>query len=125
RFAMFFGGGDREERRGGGIEALAMMILAPLAAMLIQMAVSRSREYQADESGAHLTGNPYALASALAKLDAYSKRLQCAAGPSPAPLFTGQPRGGFKVGTLFPPHPPIARGIGRLPGPPAEFGGVV
>src|SRR5579864_8683541 len=57
RFAMFFGGGDREERRGGGLAAVAMMILAPLAAML-QLAVSRSREYQADETGAHLTGNP-------------------------------------------------------------------
>src|SRR6201987_174726 len=72
RFAMFFGGGDREDRRGGGLGALVMMILAPLAALLIQMAVSRSREYQADDSGAHLTGNPYALASALAKLDTYS-----------------------------------------------------
>src|SRR6201997_4134880 len=84
RFAMFFGGGDREERRGGGLGALAMMILAPLAALLIQLWVSRTREYQADESGAHLTGNPYALASALAKLDACSKHLPMAASPSTA-----------------------------------------
>src|SRR5215813_13859135 len=81
RFAFFFGGGDREERRGGGLAALAMMILAPLAALLIQLWVSRTREYQADETGAHLTGNPYALASALGKLDAFSKRLPLQASP--------------------------------------------
>jgi heat shock protein HtpX len=121
RFAMFFGGGDREERRGGGLSAIAMMILAPLAAMLIQMAVSRSREYQADESGAHLTGNPYALASALAKLDAYSKRIPMAANPSTAHLFIVQPLLGFNVGNLFSTHPPIAKRIERLTGHPAEL----
>ena len=121
RFAMFFGGGDRDERRGGGLEALAMMILAPLAALLIQMAVSRSREYQADESGAHLTGNPYALASALAKLDAYSKRIPMAADPSTSHLFIVQPLLGFNVGNLFSTHPPIAKRIERLTGRPAEF----
>src|SRR5215468_7188309 len=91
RFAFFFGGGDREERRGGGLEALAMMILAPLAALLIQLWVSRTREYQADESGARLTGNPYALASALGKLDAYSRRIPMAASPSTAHLFIVAP----------------------------------
>ncbi len=69
-----YGGGGRD-RRGGGISALFMLILAPIAAMLIQLAVSRSREYEADATGAKITGNPYALASALEKLDAYSKRL--------------------------------------------------
>ena len=64
-----------------------MLILAPIAAMLIQLAVSRSREYQADETGAHFTGNPYALASALAKLDAYSRRVPMAATPSTAHLL--------------------------------------
>src|SRR5579862_6956500 len=121
RFAMFFGGGDREERRGGGLEAIAMMILGPLAALLIQMSVSRSREYQADESGAHLTGNPYALASALGKLDAYSKRIPMAANPSTAHLFIVQPLLGFNVGNLFSTHPPIAKRIERLTGRPAEF----
>ena len=121
RFAMFFGGGDREERRGGGLGALAMMILAPLAAMLIQLAVSRSREYQADESGAHLTGNPYALASALGKLDAYSKRIPIVANPSTAHLFIVQPLLGFNVGNLFSTHPPIAKRIERLTGRPADF----
>ncbi len=121
RFAMFFGGGDRDERRGGGLAALVMMILAPLAAMLIQLAVSRSREYQADESGAHLTGNPYALASALSKLDAYSKRLPMVATPSTAHLFIIQPLLGMNIGNLFSTHPPIAKRIERLTGRPAEF----
>ncbi|HZS97570.1 MAG TPA: zinc metalloprotease HtpX [Terriglobales bacterium] len=122
RFAMFFGGGgDREGRRGGGLAALAMMILAPLAAVLIQLAVSRSREYQADETGAHLTGNPYALASALGKLDAYSRRIPMQASPSTAHLFIIQPLLGVNVGNLFSTHPPIAKRIERLTGRPSEF----
>ena len=120
RFAMFFGG-ERDDRRGGGLGALFMMILAPIAAMLIQLAVSRSREYQADESGAHLTGNPYALASALAKLDAYSRLVPMAASPSTAHLFIIQPLLGVNVGNLFSTHPPIAKRIERLTGRPAEF----
>lgn len=120
RFAMFFGGG-RDERRGGGLGALVMMIVAPLAAVLIQLAVSRSREYQADETGAHLTGNPYALASALAKLDAYSKRVPMQATPSTAHLFIIQPLLGVNVGNLFSTHPPIAKRIERLTGRPPEF----
>jgi heat shock protein HtpX len=121
RFGFFFGTGNRDERnQGGGVGALLMLILAPIAAMLIQLAVSRSREYQADETGAHLTGNPYALASALAKLDAYSKRLPMQATPSTAHLFIIQPfLGGF--GSLFMTHPPIAKRIERLTGRPAEF----
>src|SRR5947208_1501309 len=121
RWGMIFGGYDRErDDRGGGIGALLMLFLAPLAAMLIQLAVSRSREYQADETGAHLTGNPYALASALSKLDAYSKRVPLAATTSTAHLFIIQPfLGGF--GSLFMTHPPIAKRIERLTGRPAEF----
>ena len=122
RFGMFFGGGDRDDRReGGGLVALLMLILAPLAAFLIQMAVSRSREYQADESGAHYTGNPYALASALAKLDAYSKRLPMQATPSTAHLFIIQPFLGRSLMSLFSTHPPIAKRIERLTGRPAEY----
>ncbi len=124
RFGLFFGGGDRDERRGGGIGALLMLILAPIAAMLIQLAVSRSREYQADATGAHFTGNPYALASALAKLDAYSKRVPLVATlatPSTAHLFIIQPFLGMNFGSLFSTHPPIAKRIERLTGRPAEF----
>ena len=89
RWAMIFGGyggRDREDRGGGGLAALFMLIVAPLAATLIQLAVSRSREYQADATGAHFTGNPYALASALQKLDAYSRRVPMQATPSTAHL---------------------------------------
>jgi heat shock protein HtpX len=121
RFGFFFGGGNSEDRRGGGIGALLMLILAPIAAMMIQMAVSRSREYNADETGAKLTGNPYALASALSKLDAYSRRAPMLASPSTAHLFIIQPLLGMNFGNLFSTHPPIAKRIERLTGRPAEF----
>jgi heat shock protein HtpX len=123
RWGMIFGGyeRDRDSRGGGGLGALLMIFLAPVAAMMIQLAVSRSREYQADESGAHYTGNPYALASALAKLDAYSKRLPLQATPSTAHLFIVQPFLGMSFGNLFSTHPPIAKRIERLTGRPAEF----
>src|SRR6266404_3671604 len=121
RFGFFFGGGDRDERRGGGIGALLMLILAPIAAMLIQLAVSRSREYQADATGAHFTGNPYALASALQKLDTYARQKPMLATPSTAHLFIIQPLLGVNFGNLFSTHPPIAKRIERLTGRPAEF----
>jgi heat shock protein HtpX len=122
RFGFFFGGmGDRDERRGGGLGSILMLILAPFAAMLIQLAVSRSREYQADATGAHFTGNPYALASALAKLDAYSRRVPMVGTPSTAHLFIVQPLLGMNFGSLFSTHPPIAKRIERLTGRPAEF----
>jgi heat shock protein HtpX len=123
RWGMMFGGyGGRDDRdRGGGIGALLMLFLAPLAAMLIQLAVSRSREYEADATGAHLTGNPYALASALTKLDAYSRRLPMAGTPSTAHLFIVKPVLGMNLGNLFSTHPPIADRIERLTGRPAEF----
>lgn len=121
RMGFWFGGSRDDRDRGGGIMALAMLILAPIAALLIQMAVSRSREYAADESGAHLTGNPYALASALSKLDAYSRRVPMAASPSTAHLFIIQPLLGMDFGSLFSTHPPIAKRIERLTGRAAEF----
>src|SRR5579862_5062918 len=126
RWGMIFRGyeRDRDSRGGGGFAALFMLILAPIAAMLIQLAVSRSREYQADETGAHFTGNPYALASALAKLDTYSKRLPLQATPSTAHLFIVQPFLGMSLASLFSTHPPIAKRIERLTGRPAEFSGL-
>ncbi len=125
KWGMIFGGmrgGDREEGGGGGIAAIAMIFLAPFAAMLIQLAVSRSREYGADDTGAHWTGNPYALASALAKIEAYSRRAPLVATPSTAHLFIIQPfLGGMSFGNLFSTHPPTAKRIERLTGRPAEF----
>jgi heat shock protein HtpX len=124
RWGMIFGGmrGSRNDRNGGGIAAIAMIFLAPFAAMLIQLAVSRSREYGADDTGAHWTGNPYALASALAKIDAYSKQRPLIASPSTAHLFIIAPfLGGMSFGNLFSTHPPTAKRIERLTGRPAEF----
>jgi len=115
------GGRDREDRGGGGLGALFMLILAPIAAMLIQLAVSRSREYQADATGAHFTGNPYALARALQKLDAHSKRIPMVASPSSAHLFIVQPLLGINFAGLFSTHPPIRKRIERLTGRPLEF----
>ena len=121
--AMFGGfGGNRDDRdRGGGLGGLFMLILAPIAAMLIQLAVSRSREYEADHTGAEFTGNPYALASALQKLDAYSKRLPMAASPTTAHLYIVQPLLGMDFASLFSTHPPIAKRIERLTGRPPEL----
>jgi heat shock protein HtpX len=126
KWGMIFGGmrgGEREDRGGGGgIAAIAMIFLAPFAAMLIQLAVSRSREYGADDTGAHWTGNPYALASALSKIDAYSRRVPLLASPSTAHLFIMQPfLRGMSFGNLFSTHPPTAKRIERLTGRPAEF----
>ena len=124
KWGMIFGGmrGERDDRDGGGIAAIAMIFLAPFAAMLIQLAVSRSREYGADDTGAHWTGNPYALASALSKIEAYSQRRPLIASPSTAHLFIITPllgAGGFA--SLFSTHPPTAKRIERLTGRPAEF----
>lgn len=114
-----FGGGSQDsEGRGGGIfSALAMMILAPLAATLIQLAISRSREYEADHTGAEITGNPRGLASALQKIDQWSKRIPMQVPPSMAHLFCAQPlTTGQVFSSLFSTHPPIPKRIERLIG---------
>lgn len=123
--AMFtgYGGGGRDRRGGGGLGALLMLFLAPIAAALIQLAVSRSREYEADATGAHITGDPYALASALEKLDAYSKRLPMAASASTAHLFIVAPVISARdLAGLFSTHPPIPKRIERLIGRPSIYG---
>jgi heat shock protein HtpX len=113
-FSGLLGGGRDSRNRGGG---LLMFFLAPLAATLIQLAVSRSREYEADATGAHTTGNPYALASALQKLEAYSRRLPLQASPSTAHLFIVAPLiSGASFANMFSTHPPMAKRIERLTG---------
>ena len=121
RMAFWFGGGRR--RNGGVIGMLVMMLLAPLAAMLIQLWVSRTREYEADASGAHLTGNPYALASALEKISAASKQVPLLASPNSAHLFIVAPLlSGETFASLFSTHPPIQKRIERLIGRPSLHG---
>jgi heat shock protein HtpX len=116
-FGGYGGGRNDRERGGGGLSALLMIILAPLAATLIQLAISRSREYEADATGAAATGNPYALARALQKLDNYSRRIPMQASPTTAHLFIVAPLlGGGGFGQLFSTHPPIPDRIRRLIG---------
>jgi heat shock protein HtpX len=118
RFAFFFGGSDERNNPFGPFAFLFAWILAPIAAALIQMAVSRSREYQADESGAYLSHDPQALASALQKLEVYSKRIPAPAsvGPAEAHLFIVNPLTGRNVQfrNLFSTHPPTEARIARL-----------
>jgi heat shock protein HtpX len=118
RFAAFFGGGarDRDDEGGGGLAALFTIIVAPIAATLIQLWISRTREYQADASGAETVGNPYGLASALQKLDAYSKRIPMEATPSTAHMYIVHPFTGSALMNLFSTHPPIQKRIERLVG---------
>ena len=110
-------GGSRHDDEGRGTNPIALLltvILAPLAAMLIQMAVSRSREYQADASGAQLTRNPTGLASALAKLGQATKMVPMDANPATAHLFIVNPLSGRALGNLFSTHPPLEERIARL-----------
>src|SRR5215211_3139433 len=110
KWAMMFGGyGGRDDGRDRGnnpIALLATIILAPLAAMLIQMAISRSREFSADAGGAAITGNPYGLADALRKIDAVVKRVPLDANPATAHMFIVKPFAGAGLMSLFSSHPP-------------------
>ena len=116
QWGMIFGGfgGRRDDDRGGGIGAILMIILAPIAAMLIQMAISRSREYQADASGARLCGNPRALASALRKLQMGTTRAPMDANPATAHMFIVNPLRGGGFSSMFSTHPPMEERIQRL-----------
>ena len=113
-----FGGGRSNDRRGGGaLSGLAMLILAPLAATLIQLWISRTREYEADHTGAEITGNPQGLARALDKIDKWAKRIPMQVSPSMAHLYIYQPlTSGEIFSSLFSTHPPIRKRIERLIG---------
>jgi len=112
--ALFgFGGGD-DERGGGIVELIVLAILAPIAASLIQLAISRTREYQADASGARLTHHPLYLASALRKLESANERIPMDAGPATAHLFIVNPLSAKGLTRLFSTHPPIEERIRRL-----------
>ncbi len=126
QFQLFFGGG-RDEEGGSPVGAIAAMILAPIAALIVQLAVSRGREYGADASGAALTGDPESLAQALEKLDAAARQQpgmlgrfrgrpqpQPAMNPAFAHLYIVNPLSGASVGSLFSTHPPIAQRVARL-----------
>ncbi len=118
RFAAFFGGGRSDDDEGGmgGLGLIVMSILAPIAAMVIQMAISRSREYLADATGARLAGSSQGLAGALDKLGRYSKQLPMDANPSTAHMFIVNPLSGKGLKGLFSTHPPMAERIVRLRG---------
>jgi heat shock protein HtpX len=114
RMGFWFGGGDDRER-GGGITALLMLILAPLAALLLQLGISRQREYQADASGAKMVGHPYGLISALEKLGTYNKKIPMDIAPSTAALCIVAPLSAGQVfSALFSTHPPLADRISEL-----------
>jgi heat shock protein HtpX len=115
RFAMFFGPRrDDEDERGNAFAALAMMILAPIAAMLIQMAISRSREYDADAASAKYVGSPYPLIQALKKLDGWSQRIPMDANPATQHLYIMKPFSGNALFKLFSTHPSTEDRIARL-----------
>jgi heat shock protein HtpX len=112
--AIFGGGRDRDEEGGGLLSVLVMAIVAPLAAMLIQMAISRSREFEADKSGAEYSGNPLYLASALRKMEMANRQIPMDANPATAHMFIVNPLTGGGLMSLFSTHPPIDERIRRL-----------
>jgi heat shock protein HtpX len=115
QWAMIFGGRSHEEGKGGNpIAALVMMIVGPIAAMLVQMAISRSREYGADEGGARIAGNPLSLANALRKLHAASQKIPMEVNPATSHMFIVNPLSGGGLLRLFSTHPPIEERIKKL-----------
>ena len=116
QWAQLFGGGRSSNDREGGnpVGGLVMLIVAPFAALLIQMAISRSREFMADEGGAQMAGNPLPLASALRKLESRAQEIPMNASPSTAHMFIVNPLGGGGITKLFSTHPPIEERIARL-----------
>ena len=116
-FAMFFGGRDEEGRPANAVVSIIVAIIAPIAAMLIQMAISRAREFEADRGGAEISNDPLALASALAKIDAYARGIPfptAEAHPATAQMMIMNPLAGGGIDTLFSTHPKTAERIARL-----------
>ena len=113
-FIPMGGGRDDDDNRGGALGAVAMLILAPIAAMLIQMAISRTREYSADAASAKYTGSPFGLISALQKLESWSKRIPMDASPATAHMFIIKPFSGQAMMRLFSTHPSTEERIRRL-----------
>lgn len=115
RFAALFGGyGGRGSNRGGGIGLLIMAIIAPILALLVQMAISRSREFAADESAAKISHKPLHLASALRKLHNTSRRIPLQANPATAHIFIVNPLSSQRFASLFSTHPPVQKRIAKL-----------
>jgi heat shock protein HtpX len=118
KWGMIFGGwgrGDDRNREGGGLVALLMLFLAPLAALLLQLGISRQREYQADASGAKMVGHPYGLMRALEKLGSYNQKIPMQISPSTSALCIVAPkRAGQFLASLFSTHPPLADRIQKL-----------
>lgn len=115
RFAMFFGGSRSDDREGGNpIAAIATMILAPIAAMLIQAAISRSREFAADAGGAAIAGSPMGLVSALRKIEGASRAIPMDASPATAHMFIIKPFSMGGIGSLFSTHPPTEQRVAAL-----------
>jgi heat shock protein HtpX len=112
--ALFMGGSRRDDRGGNPLIAILLMVLAPFAAMLIQLAISRSREYQADKAGAELSGSPKSLANALKKLAEGSSRIPLDVSNAQANMFIVQPLTGREMASLFMTHPPMSKRIERL-----------
>ena len=114
RMGFWFGGGGNRQR-GGGLTGILMLILAPFAALLLQMGISRQREYQADASGARMVGHPYGLIRALEKLGAYNKRIPMDVPPTTSALMIVQPLSAGQIfSSLFSTHPPLADRIAQL-----------
>jgi len=116
-FALFFGGRDADGRRANPLAAIAVAILAPLAAALIQMAISRAREFEADRGGAQISGDPAALASALEKIHRYAQGIPfptAEAYPATAQMMIMNPLSGGTMANLFSTHPPVAERVARL-----------
>ena len=115
RMGFWFGGGGGDRQRGGGLTGILMLILAPFAALLLQMGISRQREYQADASGARMVGHPYGLIRALEKLGAYNKRIPMDIPPTTSALMIVQPLSAGQIfSSLFSTHPPLADRIAQL-----------